>query len=738
MSKKSAHEIEVNENLALELGLKSNEYKMILDYLGRTPTYTELGVYSVMWSEHCSYKNSILQLKTLPTKGSRLLVEAGSENAGLVDIGDGYAIAFKIESHNHPSAVEPFQGAATGVGGILRDIFTMGARPIAALNSLRFGDLNNKRTQFLLEGVVAGISHYGNCFGVPTVGGEVYFDNCYQDNPLVNAMAVGIVKTDKTASAAAVGVGNPVFIIGSSTGRDGIHGASLLASREFDEKTEDMRPSVQVGDPFEEKLLLETTLEMIEAGVVAGIQDMGAAGISCSTSEMSAKTGVGMNIDLDKVPLRESDMSAYEIMLSESQERMLAVIHKDKVYEAKAIADKWDVQFKEIGSIINDGKIHLKYKDKQEAELDADTLVLGGGAPVYKRESKEPTYLSITRSFDTSKIEENNYDEAFEALLSSPTIASKRWVYEQYDSQVRTNTVSIKGDSAIMRLKELPGKGIALTTDCNSRFVYLDPYNGGKAAVAESARNIACVGGKPVAITNCLNFGNPYDPEVYFQFEEAIKGMGDACKAFDTPVTGGNVSFHNESKENAIFPTPTIGMLGIIDDLNKTMSSDFKDEGDAIILIGNMENELGGSEYLKYKTGQITGKGPEVDLDLEKNLQLAILDLIDKDLIKSAHDCSEGGLAVCLAESSIAGNIGCAVKIDKNPAEAFGESHGRVVISAERTNLPQIEKVLGTYHILSKDLGDVGGEDFIIWDILNRKVSDLEEIYENAIPNLMS
>ncbi|MDC1068214.1 phosphoribosylformylglycinamidine synthase subunit PurL [Candidatus Kapabacteria bacterium] len=734
----TSKDIIVNEDLALELGLTKAEYKMILDYLGRTPSYTELGVYSVMWSEHCSYKNSILQLKTLPTKGSNLLVEAGSENAGLVDIGDGYGIAFKIESHNHPSAVEPFQGAATGVGGILRDIFTMGARPIAALNSLRFGELENKRTQFLLKGVVAGISHYGNCFGVPTVGGEIYFDNCYQDNPLVNAMAVGIVKTDKTASAAAVGIGNPVFIIGSSTGRDGIHGASLLASREFDEKTEDMRPAVQVGDPFEEKLLLETTLEMIEAGVVAGIQDMGAAGISCSTSEMSAKTGVGMNIDLDKVPLREADMSAYEIMLSESQERMLAIIHKDKVKEAKSIADKWDVQFQEIGVLIDDGKIHLKYKGEQEAELDADTLVLGGGAPVYKREFKEPKYLATTRSFDSSTIVDNDLKSSFTTLLGSPTIASKRWVYEQYDSQVRTNTVSIKGDASVVRIKEIPGKAIALTTDCNSRYVYLNPYHGGMAAVAESARNVVCVGAKPVAITNCLNFGNPYDPEVYYQFTNALKGMSDACEMFETPVTGGNVSFHNESKQNAVYPTPTIGMLGIIDDLDKTMSSDFKNEGDVILLIGNMDNELGGSEYTKLKTGKITGDSPQVDLELEKNLQIGILDLINKGLIKSAHDCSEGGLAIALAESSISGGVGCAVNIDSNAAALFGESQGRIVITCERSNLKAISTLLENLYIQSKELGEVGGDDFIIWECLNMKVSELTKIYESAIPNLMS
>ncbi len=471
-------EIEVSQATALELGLTENEYKNILEILGRVPTYTEVGVFSVMWSEHCSYKNSIKQLKTLPRDGSRLLVSAGEENAGLVDIGDGFGIVFKIESHNHPSAIEPFQGAATGVGGILRDIFTMGARPIAALNSLRFGELESERIKFLLNGVVDGISHYGNSFGVPTVGGEIYFDKCYHDNPLVNAMAAGIVHVSKTASAAAEGVGNPVYILGSSTGRDGIHGASLLASREFDEKTENMRPTVQVGDPFAEKLLLEATLELIQAEVIAGIQDMGAAGISCSTSEMSAKTGNGMTIDLDKVPLREQDMSAYEIMLSESQERMLAVIKKGSEEIAQKICEKWDVPFTQIGVVTGDGLLRISRKGKQVVELPANELVLGGGAPQYDREFAEPKYLKETLSYNTKQVEkEAPWLDDFWALLKSPTIASKRWIFEQYDSQVRTNTITSKGDAAIIRLKELPGKAIALTTDCNSRFTYLNPEN---------------------------------------------------------------------------------------------------------------------------------------------------------------------------------------------------------------------------------------------------------------------
>lgn len=734
----NANDIKVDVNLAKELGLTENEYEMILEYLGRVPSYTELGVYSVMWSEHCSYKNSINLLKTLPRSGSRLLVEAGEENAGLVDIGDGYAIAFKIESHNHPSAIEPFQGAATGVGGILRDIFTMGARPIAALNSLRFGSLEDKRTQFLFRGVVNGISHYGNCFGVPTVGGEVYFEKCYQDNPLVNAMAVGIVSTDKTATAAAIGVGNPVFIIGASTGKDGIHGASLLASREFDEKTDDMRPSVQVGDPFEEKKLLEATLELIDAGVIAGIQDMGAAGISCSTSEMSAKTGNGMDIDLDKVPLREQDMSAYEIMLSESQERMLAVIHKGKEDEAKRIADKWDVPFTQIGIVTDDGNIKLKRKGELVAELKAETLVLGGGAPVYTRESSEPTYFVKTRKFNPDDIRDENTKDSFRKLISAPTIASKRWVYEQYDSQVGTNTVNIKGDAAIIRIKELPGKAIAVTTDCNSRYVYLNPYEGGKAAVAEAARNVVCVGAEPVAITNCLNFGNPYDPEVFYQFKEAIRGMGDACLKFETPVTGGNVSFHNESKQNAVYPTPTIGMLGLIDDLSKTMSMDFKNEGDIIYLIGNNRTEIGGSEYLKVIKDMVLGEAPELNLDEEAKLQKATLELIRSGLIYSAHDTSEGGLAVCLAECSFnKDGIGVNVEIENTPHSLFGESQSRIVISFSPSNLFEVQELLDKHGVKYFELGLTAKDKFRLNEFINLPLSEVKALYNYAIPDIM-
>lgn len=735
-------EIKVDLQTALEVGLNEEEYAKVVEILGRTPTYTEIGVFGVMWSEHCSYKNSILELKKLPRSGKRLLVEAGKENAGLVDIGDGYAIAFKIESHNHPSAIEPFQGAATGVGGILRDIFSMGARPIASLNSLRFGELDSPRTKYLLKGVVGGISHYGNSFGVPTVAGEIYFEDCYFDNPLVNAMAVGIVQVGKTATATAEGVGNPVFIVGSRTGRDGIHGASLLASREFDEKTDDMRPTVQVGDPFAEKLLLEVTLELIEAGVVVGVQDMGAAGISCSTSEMSHKGGVGMIVNLDLVPLREPNMSAYEIMLSESQERMLFVIEKGKEEIAKKICDKWDVPITQIGEVCADKMLHVFREGKKVCEIPAESLVLGGGAPQYLRETKFPEYINELRAIDLEKYNlKTNLDEAFWRILTSPNIASKRWVFEQYDSQVRTNTVNIKGDAAILRVKELPGRGIAVCTDCNSRYVYLNPYKGAMIAVAEAARNVVCVGAVPVAITNCLNFGNPYDPEVYWTFREAVRGMGDACRAFNTPVTGGNVSFHNESRARAIFPTPTIGMLGLIDDLSKRLSLEFKSDGDIIILLGYNRNELGGSEYLKIMHNLIAGDAPYFDINEEINLQSALLKMIDKKLIKSAHDCSEGGIAIALAEMAISsGKLGCVAKLNSvpNAATFFGEAQSRIIISIEKSNFDEVKKVAQEFNVPLEEIGRVVEDRFSIENCIETTVYKLIEEYEQSIPRLMN
>ncbi len=733
--------MEISVSTATSLGLTADEYQKILDILGRTPTYTELGIFSVMWSEHCSYKNSILQLKTLPRSGGRLLVDAGQENAGVVDVGGGYGVAFKIESHNHPSAVEPFQGAATGVGGILRDIFTMGARPIAALNSLRFGEPENERTKYLVKGVVHGIGHYGNCFGVPTVAGEVYFERCYSDNPLVNAMAVGIVHKDHMTSATAGGVGNKVFIMGSATGRDGIHGASLLASREFDAETENMRPTVQVGDPFAEKLLLEATLELIQAGVVYGMQDMGAAGISCSTSEMSEKGGVGMRINLDAVPLREPDMSAYEIMLSESQERMLVVVHAGREAEATAICEKWDVPFTEIGEVTDDGLLVVWRHGAIEASIPASALVLGGGAPVYVREQQKPEYLTLTRKpIDRGPLlHQQECTEALRLLLQAPSIASKRWVYEQYDSQVGTNTITrIKGDAAVLRLKELPGTGIAVTTDCNSRYVYLNPYVGGAIAVAEAARNCVCVGAEPVAITNCLNFGNPYDPEVYWQFAEAIRGIGDMCRILNTPVTGGNVSFHNESQHNAIFPTPTIGMLGLIDDLNTIVGSHFVSAGNTIVLLGWQREELGGSEYLKVVRKRILGDAPQLDMDHEANLQRLVLRAIREGLVDAAHDCSEGGLLVALAEMCF-GGVGAhlALPFEHTAGHLFGEAQSRIVVETTEDALPGLLAMCeeeGVPHLI---IGRTGGNRFLVDGLVDEVVEDLHNLYEQALPLIL-
>lgn len=737
-------EPEVNLDLAKEHGFTEEEYKWVCERLGRTPSFTELGVFSVMWSEHCSYKNSIALLKTLPREGGKLLVGAGEENAGLVDIGDGLAVAFKIESHNHPSAVEPYQGAATGVGGILRDIFTMGARPIAALNSLRFGDLEDSRTRFLFEGVVKGIADYGNCFGVPTVGGEVYFDESYKGNPLVNAMAVGIVKVDQTASATAEGNGNPVLIVGSSTGRDGIHGATF-ASEEISEKSEAKRPSVQVGDPFTEKLLLEATLEIIKNDWIVGIQDMGAAGISCSTSEMSAKGKSGMDINLDKVPLREDGMTAYEIMLSESQERMLVVAKKG--FENKVIEtfEKWDLNCAVIGTVNDSGIINIYQNNEKKAELKAWDLVLGGGAPVYFRDTKKPAYIDKKQSFDFSTLEEPaNLNETFEKVFSSPNIASKKWVYNQYDSMVRTNTIVGPGsDAAVIYIKDT-NKALAAKTDCNGRYVYLNPKEGTKIAVAESARNVVCSGGTPLAITNCLNFGNPYKPEVYWMFKQAIEGMGEACRYFNTPVTGGNVSFYNESPETAVYPTPTIGMVGLIESLDHITTADFKNAGDLIYSLGVDFEEVGGSEYLKINYNLVEGNSPKLDLQTEKDLHITLLNLIRKGFIKSAHDISEGGIITSIAESCIINEenpIGAEVLIPiktRIDFSLFSESQSRVIVSIAADLKDQFEKEISKSFTPFKYIGKVGGNSLKVNDEISISTDKLKELYFKSIPTRMN
>ena len=737
-------EQEVTFELALEHGLTEEEYERVKKILGRVPTFTELGIFSVMWSEHCSYKNSIALLKTLPRDGGRLLVGAGEENAGLVDIGNDLAVAFKIESHNHPSAVEPYQGAATGVGGIMRDIFTMGARPIASLNSLRFGSLEDARTRFLFEGVVKGIGDYGNSFGVPTVAGEVYFDESYQGNPLVNAMAVGIVKKNEYASAIAKGEGNTVMIVGSSTGRDGIHGATF-ASEEISEKSEAKRPSVQVGDPFTEKLLLEASLEIIKNGWLVGIQDMGAAGISCSTSEMSAKGESGMKIDLNKVPLREKGMTAYEILLSESQERMLCVVKKGFEDKVKAVFEKWDLHCETIGYVTNDGMLDIDYDGGKKAVVPAFELVLGGGAPVYNREAKEPAYLKETRNFDFSKLQQpKNLKETFLKVFSSPNLVSKKWVYEQYDSMVRTNTIVGPGcDSAVVYIKDTD-KALAMKTDCNSRYVYLNPKEGTKLAVAESARNIVCSGGVPLAITNCLNFGNPYKPEMYWQFKEAINGMGEACRFFNTPVTGGNVSFYNESPNTAVYPTPTIGMVGLVEKLENITTSYFKDQGDLIYLLGEDYEELGGSEYLKIIHSKVAGDCPKIDLNVEKKLQETLLAVIDKKLIKSAHDISEGGIVAAIAECCIINDekhIGAEVNIPVKTREdfsLFSESQSRIIISVTQEKKEQLEKILESKKQSFKLIGKTGGSSLKINNKIELELSVLADIYFNTISRIMN
>ena len=737
-------EPEVTFELALEHGLIKEEWEKILKILGRTPTFTELGVFSVMWSEHCSYKNSIAQLKTLPRSGGRLLVAAGEENAGLIDIGDDLAVAFKIESHNHPSAVEPYQGAATGVGGIMRDIFTMGARPIASLNSLRFGSLKDARTRFLFDGVVRGIGDYGNSFGVPTVAGEVYFDESYQGNPLVNAMAVGIVNKKHFASATSKGIGNPIMIVGSSTGRDGIHGATF-ASEEISEKSEAKRPSVQVGDPFTEKLLLEATLEIIKNDWLIGIQDMGAAGISCSTSEMSAKGESGMKINLDKVPLREKGMTAYEIMLSESQERMLCCVKKGYEDRVKSVFEKWDLHCEIIGEVTGDGMLQIDYQGERKATMPPFDLVLGGGAPVYTREQKEPEYLKEIRKFDSKTLPEpKDLKETFLKVFSSPNIVSKQWVYHQYDSMVRTNTVVGPGCDAAVILVKGTNKALAMKTDCNSRYVYLNPKEGTKIAVAESARNIVCSGGIPLGVTNCLNFGNPYKPEVYWQFAQAIAGMGEACRHFDTPVTGGNVSFYNESPETAVYPTPTIGMVGLIEDLKHITTSYFKDEGDVIYLLGEDKEELGGSEYAKVIHSKVAGESPSINLDEEKKLQDTLLNLIRKGLIKSAHDISEGGIVSALAECCIINQekqIGCEVEIptkSRKDFSLFSESQSRIIISVSNEKLLELEPELKLAGVKYTKLGIVTGSSIKLKNLFDVSVSELSDIYYNTIPGIMS
>jgi len=726
---------------AQEMGLLPAEFEKIKEILGRTPNFCELSVFGVMWSEHCSYKNSIKWLKTLPKTGPHMLVEAGEENAGLVDIGNGLACCFKIESHNHPSALEPYQGAATGVGGINRDIFTMGARPVAQLNSLRFGNIKLDRTKWLVKGVVKGIGDYGNAFGIPIVGGEVFFDDCYNTNPLVNAFSAGIMKKGEMISATSSGIGNPVFIVGSRTGKDGIHGASF-ASKDITEDSANDLPAVQVGDPFQEKLLLEATLELGKTDAVVGMQDMGAAGITCSSNEMSTAGKHGMIIHLDKVPTRQKDMKDWEILLSESQERMLVVVEKGKEDIVNAIFNKWDLSCEQIGEVTPGDRVKYYMHGELVGDLPCDDLVLGGGAPVYEREYTEPAYYQQYKKFDINNVEQPTVlVEVAKFLTAHQNIASKRWVYEQYDSMVGTINLSTNypTDAGIVNLKGTD-KALAMTVDCNARMVNADPEEGCAMAVAEAARNIVCSGGVPSAITNCLNFGNPYNPEVYWQFVGAIKGMTKACKKFNTPVTGGNVSFYNQSAvegtEVPVFPTPTIGMLGIVEDKKHITSLAFKGKSDLIYLLGKCENDISSSEYLASFHGMKESPAPNFDLDVEYELQQTIIKLIRAGVVESAHDIADGGLFITLLESAMYKNLGfditscCEVRVD---AFLFGEAPSRVVVSVCETTEGKFLDLLKNSHTPYMLLGHVTKGDIRIDDTSFGDIAEYKELYDNSL-----
>ncbi len=737
---------EITPGLVAEHGLSEDEYQRILEILGREPTYTELGVFSALWSEHCGYKNSKPLLRQLPTRAPWVLQGPG-ENAGVIDIGDGYAVAFKIESHNHPSAVEPYQGAATGVGGILRDVFTMGARPIAVLDSLRFGSLARPRVRYLFGGVVKGVGDYGNCVGIPNLGGEVYFDDAYEGNPLVNAMAIGLMHKEDLIRATASGVGNPILAVGARTGRDGIHGATF-ASEELSEATEAKRPQVQVGDPFTEKLLLEASFELIKSGHIVGIQDMGAAGLASSSTEMAARAETGVDIDVALMPVREAGMTPYEILLSESQERMLVVAQAGHEQEVIHILNKWELEAAVIGHVTDDGLYRVREDGDIVCEVPGEPLVTG--CPTYTREAREADEVKALRAWRPG---EHEYALPHPArtllrLLGSPNLASRAWIYDQYDTTVRTNSViQPGGDAGVLRVRGTT-KGIAAKTDCNARYVYLNPRRGAQIAVAEAARNVVCTGARPRAITNNLNFGNPLKPEVYYQMREAVLGMAEACTAFDTPVTGGNVSLYNESPTGAIYPTPTIGMVGVIEDVAKHVQSGFRDPFDAIVLLGRNTDELGGSEYLKVVHGKVAGDAPAVDLSGERALQELMLELADERLAHSAHDCAEGGLAVCLAEScmlDVERLLGADVQLaDSLPAAAvlFGEAQGRIVVSCAPGNLARVLTLAQRHDVPAERIGTVGmingrfklaGAGFSI----GLDIAEMSRVGREGIPRMM-
>ncbi len=743
-----ATDIEITPELIAKHGITPEEYERIKHILGREPNFTELGIFSVMWSEHCSYKNSRLMLRKFPTSGSRVLVKAGEENAGAVDIGNGWAVVFKIESHNHPSAVEPFQGAATGVGGIIRDIFTMGARPIAGMNSLRFGSLKDPQVKHLFTGVVSGISHYGNCIGVPTVGGEITFDPSYDANPLVNVFCLGIARHGDLVKGSAKGPGNPVFYLGATTGRDGLGGAAF-ASRELTEESQKDRPAVQVGDPFMEKLLLEACLELIKSGAVVGIQDMGAAGLTCSTCETASRGRSGIEIELEKVPKRETGMIPYEIMLSESQERMLVIVHKGREKEVQDIFDKWDLHAVQIGEVKTGTMMRVLEKGRVVGEIPARALAEEG--PLYEREAQEPAWQAEVRRLDLSKIAEpKDYAQALKALLADPTIASKHWVWEQYDHMVQDNTVVLPGsDASVLRIKDA-GRWIAMSTDCNGSWCFLDPFEGAKAAVAESVRNVVCSGAKPLGITNCLNFGNPMKPEIFWQFRQAVLGMIEALKVLDLPVTGGNVSFYNENPQGAVDPTPVIGTVGLIEKEEHITTQWFKKAGDALLLLGAASDALDASLYLKRVHGLKRGKVPAVDMKAEKALQEALLAAIHSGAVSSAHDLSEGGLAVALAESCFGGlnapALGAKIALPESWTNGkrvdgvlFGEAASRVLISAPPQQVSKIEALCRKHGVSVQTLGTVQPGEIVIQasgkTILSAKTSDLKDVWNNAIEN---
>ncbi|MBA4533357.1 phosphoribosylformylglycinamidine synthase subunit PurL [Brevibacillus halotolerans] len=729
------------EHLYRELGLTDEEYQSVVRLLGRQPNWTEIGLYSVMWSEHCSYKNSKPVLRRFPTKGPRVLQGPG-EGAGIVDIGDNQAVVFKIESHNHPSAIEPYQGAATGVGGIIRDVFSMGARPVALLNSLRFGELKTSRVNYLFKNVVAGIAGYGNCIGIPTVGGEISFDPTYEGNPLVNAMCVGLIDHDKIQKGVAKGIGNPVIYVGASTGRDGIHGATF-ASEELSEESEKKRPAVQVGDPFMEKLLLEACLELIETGAVTGIQDMGAAGLTSSSAEMASKAGNGIEMNLDLVPQREKGMSAYEMMLSESQERMLAVVEKGRESEVTAIFEKWGLYSAEIGRVTDDGMLRLLHHGEIVANVPVDSLA--EDAPVYHKPSKVPAYYEQNANIDSTDFEmPADLNQTLVQLLAQPTIANKSWVYEQYDHIVRASTAVTPGSDAAVVMIRGTRKALAMSTDCNGRYVYLDPEVGGAIAVAESARNVVCSGAEPLAITDCLNFGNPEKPEVFWQFEKAVDGMSAACNALSTPVIGGNVSLYNERSGEAIYPTPVVGMVGLITDVDHITTQDFKQEGDVILLLGQTHAEVGGSEYQKLLTGKISGRPPQIDLEKEANVQKVVLSAIRAGYIQSAHDLAEGGLAVAIAEGCFGKEIGATIELTDDlraDLALFSESQSRILVSTTQDNVNQMKRLAAEQGVACQVLGTTGLDHLVIThqgkEIVNASLTRLKSAWKDAIPCLI-